>query len=246
MIIIPMAGNSRRFFEAGFTRPKYELPVFGESLFALTARSFEKYFATERFVFVCRSDLGGEPFVRAECEMLGIKNFDIVVLSTVTRGQAETVLLGMENAGFHESESLLIFNIDTIRLGWVFPQEHDLADGYLEVFHGDGDNWSFVKPAAPFSSRVAFTTEKERISDLCSSGLYYFSRAGDFAKVCREALANIESFKARWRELYVAPLYNELITAGKTITYHVVPAEDIGFSGTPAEYQALLANGRPS
>lgn len=243
MIIIPMAGNSRRFFEAGFTRPKYELPLFGESLFCLTVRSFEKYFETERFVFVCRSDWEGESFVKTECEKMGIRNFEVVSLSTVTGGQAETVLLGMDKAGFDDAEGLIIFNIDTIRTGWEFPAGLDLSDGYLEVFHGDGDNWSFVKPAASFSRRVVLTTEKERVSDLCSSGLYYFARAGDFAKVCREALADIDGFKKRWRELYVAPLYNQLIAAGKTITYHVVPAAEIGFSGTPAEYEELLAGG---
>lgn len=244
MIIIPMAGNSRRFFEAGYTRPKYELPIAGESLFSLTVRSFEKYFETERFIFVCRSDWDGELFVEMECQKMGIRDFKVVSLSTVTGGQAETVLLGMDKAGFDDAEGLIIFNIDTIRTGWEFPAGFDLSDGYLEVFHGNGDNWSFVKPAASFSRRVVLTTEKERVSDLCSSGLYYFARAGDFAKVCREALADPEVFKLRWRELYIAPLYNQLISTGKTILYHVVPAAEIGFSGTPAEYQQLLVSGK--
>lgn len=246
MIVIPMAGNSRRFFEAGYTRPKYELPVGDESLFGLTVRSFEYYFPTERFVFVCRADLGAERFVRMECERLGIRHFDIVLLAGTTRGQAETVLLGMERSGFHDAESLVVFNIDTIRSHWRFPPAHEFADGYLEVFKGDGANWSFVQPAAAFSQRVALTTEKERVSDLCSTGLYHFARASDFVSCCREAIEDIGHYQQRWSELYVAPLYNQLIRAGKAITYHLVPVEDIGFSGTPAEYQALLAAKSPA
>ena len=241
MIVIPMAGNSRRFFEVGYTRPKYELPVGGESLFALTVCSFEHYFRTERFVFVCRSDMGAEPFVRMECERLGIADFIVVPLAEVTRGQAETVLLGLEAAGCSDAESLVIFNVDTIRRGWRFPEQHEFADGYLEVFSGPGDNWSFAQPASSFGCRVARTTEKERVSNLCSTGLYYFARTSDFMLVCREAIADIDHYRERWSELYVAPLYNQLIEAGKAITYHLVKAEDVGFSGTPAEYHELLS-----
>jgi hypothetical protein len=240
LIVIPMAGNSRRFYEAGYTRPKYELPVGDETLFALTVRSFERYFDDERFIFVCRGDLDAEAFVRAECERLGIRRCDIAVLQQPTRGQAETVLLGLEDAGYLPSESLLVFNIDTIRRGYRFPVDCEWADAYLEVFSGSGDHWSFVEPAAAFTRRVARTTEKERISDLCSTGLYHFARTGDFVAACREAMSTIDRYRARWSELYVAPLYNQLIEQGMAVTYHQVDAAEIGFSGTPAEYEALL------
>jgi hypothetical protein len=244
MIVIPMAGNSRRFTAAGYRRPKYELPVGGESLFALTVGSFAAYFDSERFVFVCRSEFGAEGFVRGECARLGIRRFDVVPLERETRGQAETVLLGLERSGYEAAESLLIFNIDTIRKGYRFPAECEFADGYLEVFSGEGENWSFVQPAAAFTRRVARTTEKERISDLCSTGLYHFARAGDFVAATGQAIAAVDAYRERWSELYVAPLYNQLIAGGKVIAYHRVDTGEIGFSGTPAEYEALLAQQR--
>lgn len=243
MIVIPMAGNSRRFFEAGYTRPKYELPLGGESLFARSVRSFEHYFVTERFVFVCRDDMNASEFVRQQCEQLGILNAEVASLPGATRGQAETVLLGMERCGFQHTESMIVFNIDTIRTGWRFPPACEFVDGYLEVFEGEGDHWSFVAPASPYTRRVCRTTEKERISNLCSTGLYYFAQAGDFAAACRDALADVESFRAKWAEVYVAPLYNQLIANGKVVAYDCVDIHTIGFSGTPAEYQALLAKG---
>lgn len=241
MIVIPMAGNSSRFYKAGYIRPKYELPVGSETLFALTVRSFQHYFDSERFVFVCRSDLQAEAFVRAECARLGIAHADIVAVPGVTGGQAETVLIGLEQAGCQAAESLIVFNIDTIRQGYRFPVACEAADGYLEVFSGPGENWSFVEPAATFTRRVCRTTEKERISDLCSSGLYHFARAGDFVAACRAAMeSNADSYRQRWAELYIAPLYNLLIARGMHIVYDRVEAADIGFSGTPAEYEALL------
>lgn len=244
MIVIPMAGQSLRFHEAGYPRPKYELPLQGESLFARCLRSFERYFAGERFVFVARRDLDAEPFVAAECARLGIAAYHTVLLDRATAGQAETVLLGLRAAGCCGNESLLVFNIDTIRPGYAFPAEAEHADGYLEVMRAPGDHWSFVRPAAAFTRRVAETTEKQRISDLCCTGLYQFARAADFIDACAAALRASELYRERWGELYVAPLYNILLRAGRRIVYVEVPRDAVQCAGTPAEYEALLAAGR--
>lgn len=239
MIIIPMAGNSSRFYKAGYLRPKYELPVGDQSLFSLCVRSFERYFRTEQFVFVCRQGFDAEAFIEEECTKLNLSEYLVVSLKEPTRGQAESVQLGLEHAKPHGAESLLIFNIDTARPGYEFPLIADAADGYLEVFRGEGENWSFVKPAASFSLRVAEATEKKRISDLCCTGLYHFARADDFTAVCTDAVRDYERYSRDWKELYIAPLYNVLIQSGKRIVYHEVAREQVLFSGTPEEYQAL-------
>jgi hypothetical protein len=244
MIVIPMAGQSRRFREAGYERPKYELPLQGESLFACCMRSFERYFASERFLFVARAGCGAEAFIGSECERLGIADRRVVTLGAPTRGQAETVLLGLREAGCPANDAILIFNIDTIRPGYSFPPDAAHSDGYLEVVHAPGEHWSFVRPAASFTRRVAETTEKRRISSLCCTGLYYFARAADFAAACEAALHSPADYLERWGELYVAPLYNTLIEAGRHIVYDEAPASRVHFAGTPAEYGALVASHR--
>jgi hypothetical protein len=244
MIVIPMAGQSRRFREAGYARPKYELPLHGESLFACCLRSFERYFASERFLFVARAGCGAEDFVAAECARLGILDARIVCLDAPTRGQAETVLLGLREADCPDTDAILVFNIDTIRPGYAFPPEAALADGYLDVVRAPGEHWSFVRPAASFTRRVAETTEKRRISGLCCTGLYYFARAGDFRGAFDAALDEDGRYLEHWGELYVAPLYNTLIQAGKHIVYDEAPASRVHFAGTPAEYGALVASHR--
>jgi hypothetical protein len=244
MIVIPMAGQSRRFREAGYARPKYELPLQGDSLFSWCVRSFERYFGSERFVFVSRAGLGAKAFVAAECERLGVTDHLIVELDVPTRGQAETVLLGLRETGCGRNEAMLVFNIDTIRPGYVFPTTAMGSDGYLEVVRAAGEHWSFVRPAASFERRVAQTTEKRRVSELCCTGLYYFARTADFMDACDSALREAEAYMDRWGELYVAPLYNTLIDAGRRIVYDEAPASRVHFAGTPAEYGALLASRR--
>jgi hypothetical protein len=244
MIVIPMAGQSRRFREAGYARPKYELPLQGDSLFAWCVRSFERYFGSERFIFIVRAGLGADAFAAAECGRLGVDDYVVVTLDAATRGQAETVLLGLRETDCTGNESMLVFNIDTIRPGYAFPESAAGSDGYLEVVRAPGEHWSFVRPAASFERRVAQTTEKRRVSELCCTGLYYFARTADFIDACEAALHEADVYLDRWGELYVAPLYNTLIGAGKRIVYDEAPGSRVHFAGTPAEYGALLASGR--
>jgi dTDP-glucose pyrophosphorylase len=109
------------------------------------------------------------------------------------------------------------------------------------VFRGQGEHWSFVQPSAAFGTRVARTSEKQRISALCCTGLYHFARAADFVELCEAALREGEAYRARWGELYIAPLYNGLLARGGRVVFHEIAREQVHFAGTPQEYQGLLA-----
>lgn len=233
MIVIPMAGASRRFFEAGYEEPKYRLPLAGRSVFAHAVGSFSALFDTMAFRFVVAS--GAQAFVTAEAERLGIAAFDVRVLDRPTAGQAETVEQGVADVA--DATPLTIFNIDTFRPGFTFPGAwFESQDGWLEVFRGEGANWSYVRPADGPEPLALETAEKRPISDLCCTGLYHFARAGDF----RTAL-DAERRAPQAAELYVAPIYNHLIGKGARIGYSLIEPAEVIFCGTPAEYAALKA-----
>lgn len=238
MIVIPMAGMSRRFTEAGYDRPKYMLPVRDQSLFALSVRSFERYFADQDFLFVYRDIEGTDAFVREEAQQLGIDRAAFVPLDAPTGGQAETVAIGLERARVDPAAAITIFNIDTIRPDFRFPAEGGVMEsaGYLEVFRGSGDNWSFVGPMPDEPGRAARTTEKDPISDLCSTGLYHFGRAEYFLDSFAAALRERDTAR---QEYYVAPLYNRLIARGLDVRYVVIDRSEVVFSGVPQEYVDL-------
>lgn len=238
MFVISMAGMSSRFFDAGYTEPKYALRAFGDTLFAHSIRSFERYFDDTPFVFVTLEQFDASDFVRAQCRALGIGLVEIVVLGEPTRGQAESVYAGLEALGV-DAGPITIFNIDTAEPGFRQPDFVADCDGYLDVFEGTGENWSFAKPAPDGSDRVIETAEKQPISSLCSTGLYHFSSAGDFRAAFESQVDAGLSGLARG-EIYVAPLYNFLIADGKDVRYRVLERSDVIFFGTPAEYEALL------
>ena len=236
MIVIPMAGASRRFAEAGYVRPKYELSLAGRPVLHHAVTSFQAYFSAAPFLFIVGPVPGAADYVRSACAELGVSQAAIVALDRPTQGQAETVERGLTAAGVAAEAALTIFNIDTFRPGFRFP--HDdwsrASDGWLEVFEGGGDNWSYVRPAMDAEPLALETAEKQPISNLCCTGLYHFARAGDFAS----ALAK-ERVRPQAAELYVAPLYNHLIAAGRRIHYRRIARDEVVFCGTPAEYLDL-------
>lgn len=238
MIVIPMAGLSSRFFKAGYTKPKYMLELNGEPLFDTCVKSFSSYFESEHFVFIVRDVYGTLDFVNERLARLGVKSYHIHVLEQETRGQAETVYLAL-NQELDRESAITIFNIDTIRPNFSYPSDFSASTSYLEVFKGEGENWSFVMPSSHNSLDVIKTAEKNPISDLCCTGLYHFSSLNEFRQAYEHYLTLP---KENWDagELYVAPLYNYLIEQGRTVQYHVIFRSDVIFCGTPIEYENLI------
>ena len=236
MIVIPMAGLSKRFTDAGYTVPKYQLRVAGQSLFSMAVRSFESVFDRELFVFAFRDIANTRAFIEDECAALGIRRYILREIAEKTDGQAHTVALALEGLET-DDEQLIIFNIDTIRKGWEYPHfpGNRTPDGYLEVVRADGEAWSFAEPGP--NQTVNRTTEKERISDLCSTGLYGFSSVSLYLETFAEARNRSLSTNG---EYYVAPLYNLMIGRGLDVSYYEIHPTEVEFSGVPSEYERLV------
>lgn len=231
MIVIPMAGLSSRFFKEGYLLPKYMLDVNGITLFEWAVSSFSNYYKTDHFVFIILAHYDTESFVREQVEKIGIVSYEIVILNEVTKGQAETVYKGI--CHYTNDDQLYIFNIDSRLNNFNKVDDLNNIEGYLEVFEGEGEHWSFVLPGR--NNEVLKTTEKERISNLCSNGLYYFKSSAQFKHhVERE----VEIYAGA--EIYIAPLYNYYIQNSQSVIYKKVLKDDIEFCGTPQEYTDYL------
>ncbi len=229
-----MAGLSQRFKDAGYSLPKYMLYVGFKSIFNISVSSFKKYFDSFNFLFIARNVNDTKSFIETECKLIGLNHYEIVILESPTKGQAETVYLGLKSSNLPKNEEILIFNIDTIRKNFTFNKDLKGCDGFLEVFKGKGKNWSYAEPFDKKTTRVKRTAEKQEISDLCSTGLYFFKSQSDFCK------AFIQNNKESESELFVAPLYNYLINKNKNIHYQLIKREEVVFTGIPSEYIELL------
>lgn len=237
-MIFAMAGESSRFANAGYKCPKYMLSLNDKSVFYYAVSGFRRYFGIFRFIFVYRDLQDSSRFIDKECKKLNLSNYKAIELPNPTQGQAQSVYESLCRLSIADNESILIFNIDTFRADFALPSAFDLdkIDGYLEVFRAEGTQWSFVLPKDENLCSVAQTAEKDRISPLCSSGLYYFRKCGDFKSVFESMLKNHTKSKG---EYYIAPMYNALIKQGKDIRYDEISPNKLTFCGTPSEYELL-------
>ena len=241
IFVFPMAGESRRFADAGYDLPKFRLMIHGAPLFDHAVASFSTYFHDSRFLFVAR-DADGATFAAERCLSLGPAHWEIVTLGGATSGQAETVMAGLDKAGIDDQEAIIIFNIDTARPAYRMPGPvtDPSCAGYLEVFEGDGSGWSYVAQDPNSPGMVAEVVEKLPISGLCCTGLYHFRKAGDFRWAYdHPAPARSDAERA---ERYVAPLYNALIARGDRIGLNVIASTEMVCCGTPEEFEQAQAS----
>jgi dTDP-glucose pyrophosphorylase len=231
-LVVTMAGESRRFREAGYTVPKHRLKVDGRSLLSWSLESLRAYVEIgARLILVGRADDQGLPaFAAAECRGLGFPAPTVVTVERPTSGQAETVLAAAPHVA--PGERLVIFNIDTHVRPGAMGADTLLGDGCIPCFAGAGDAWSFA--ACDGAGRVTAVAEKQRISDHASVGLYAFRDLAMYREAYAATPPSVNPAGGR-RERFVAPLYDTLVRAGHDIRLTVLAAGDVVPLGTPAE-----------
>ncbi|MFE4570374.1 glycosyltransferase family 2 protein [Paenibacillus chitinolyticus] len=235
-IVIPMAGRGQRFRDAGISVPKMLIPVAGKPMLQWALESLTPHFPGNTILFVCleehleQGEL--ETVIRSCCGNAVIRS-----LPEVTGGQAETVLSA--EACLDPERPLLIYNCDTYTessIGRTIRTRGNEADGIISVFASASPAYSYVRTDE--GDRVAEVREKQVISNLATTGLYYFRQAGLFLESAEEAVR----FGTAEGETYVAPLYNRLIARGFTV---VADQADRCFPlGTPEEAAYFTRNYR--
>lgn len=234
-IIITMAGLGSRFREAGYTVPKYMIDAKGKTLFEWSMDSLLDYsLHTEKYIFIVRKEDDSADFIRTQCKKYGIANAVIVEIDYTTDGQATTAMLAIPYCD--PDDSIMVYNIDT----YVEPYEMKYADisgdGHIPCFHADGDHWSFAKTDE--SGKVTQVREKQRISDNCTLGAYYFSSAKLYSDLYNEYYS--DDSRLEKNEKYIAPLYNFMIEKNMPVTISIVDAEKVHVLGTPEELRSFL------
>lgn len=236
-IVITMAGRGRRFAEAGYKAPKYEIPARGRSLFEWSMASLANFLTQQsRVVFVCLSENNAGDFLRKILPGLSISDARIRELDAVTDGQATSAYRSRDL--WRLDAPLLIYNIDT----YIDP--HRLSpsliragsDGWMPCASLSGSHWSFVAlGAGGWAVEVA---EKKRISSYASLGLYWFAKARDFLEAYEHMEGKI--WASADEERYVAPLYGRLIQRGGRVSISVLPSSCVDVLGTPAELDSFV------
>ncbi len=236
-IIITMAGVGSRFKKAGYKVPKYMIEAKGKTLFEWSMDSLIGYNENvEKYIFVVQRQDNSKEFITKQCEKYKINEFEIIEIDGLTDGQATTCMLALPY--LNKEKPIMIYNIDTYVEPYEMKYEDIKGDGFIPCFYGKGDHWSFAK--LDEKERVVEVREKERISENCTLGAYYFSSANLYEKIYNEYY--IDDSNLEKNEKYIAPLYNYMIKNDFEVRISIVNVDKVHVLGTPEELKEFVEN----
>lgn len=236
-VVITMGGLGSRFRKAGYSVPKYMIEAKGKTLFEWSMISLDGYKKdVNQYIFIAMKEEGidMEGFIKEKCQELEIDNYHLILLDYLTDGQATTATLAEKY--WNKEHALLIYNIDTYVEPGQMNSEELKGDGFIPCFKAEGDHWSFVR--LDEQERVVEIKEKQRISDHCTLGAYYFKTCGLYKKLYDEYYSEEKNLVKG--EKYVAPLYDYLLSKGGEIYISDIAPERVHVLGTPEELQYFL------
>lgn len=232
-ILIPMAGAGSRFANAGYTFPKPLIEVAGKTMIEVVVKNLN---IDANYIFLVQAE-HFEKYNLSHYLNLLAPDCKIVVVDTLTDGAARTALLAKEF--IDNSSALLIANSDQF-VNWdsseaLYQFGSEKVDGALVTFKSTHPKWSFAE--VDDNGWVRRVAEKDPISDVATTGIYFWSRGSDFVK-CAEQM--IEKDIRTNGEFYICPVYNEAIGSGLRIkTYE---ADRMWGLGTPEDLNSFLSD----
>ena len=232
-IIITMAGLGSRFRKVGYTIPKYMINVNGKNLFEWSMMSltdFNKEKGT-KYIFIVRKEDNSKSFIIDEMKKFNVNDVNIVEIDELTDGQATSALLAKKY--WNEEDEMIVYNIDTYVESGEMKYSDIKGNGFIPCFNAAGDHWSFVK--VDKNGNAVEVKEKQRISDNCTVGLYYFKSCKLYELLYHEYYKDNRNIEKN--EKYIAPLYNYMIQKGLQVNICNLNPNKVHVLGTPEEVE---------
>ena len=232
-IVITMVGMGTRFRKIGYTIPKYMIEVKGKNLFQWSMKSLTDFnkLTDLKYIFVVKKDDNSREFILNETKKMNIRDVDILELDSLTDGQATSALLAKKF--WNEDDEMIVYNIDTYVEEDVIKYADIQGDGFIPCFDAPGEHWSFV--SLDSKGNATEVREKQRISNNCTIGLYYFKTCRLYETIYNEYYKDNENIEQN--EKYIAPLYNLMIQKGMKVRISQLPASKVHVLGTPEEVE---------
>ncbi len=206
-IVIPMAGFGQRFVDAGYSTPKPFIKIDNKMMIERVLESFSQLEA--KINIIIRDTLLDQCLSEINYLKNKYANLSFSILQNPTLGASCTVL--SLHRYINTEEPLLIADCDNIfdaseLKSCLSSLKTSNYDAGLVVFESCDPKYSYVKLE---NDLVVQTKEKEVISNLAITGLYYFQKGKYFVENCIDMIVENKSQKG---EFYVSGVYNNLIS----------------------------------
>ena len=232
-IVVPMAGRGSRFAKAGYQMPKPLIDVHGHPMIEYVTHNIRPNCA-HRFIYICQQEHLERYHLADELERMA-PGCAIVTVDHITEGAACTVLLAEKY--IDNDDELMIANSDQFVDTDIndYLNGLDKNDGLIMTMPANDPKWSYIRYDE--DGFVSLVREKEVISDQATVGIYNYKRGSDFVRFAHQMIEKDIRVNG---EFYVAPVYNEMIEAGRKIVFRNVGERMFGL-GIPEDLEAFLS-----
>jgi HAD superfamily hydrolase (TIGR01509 family) len=209
-IVIPMAGAGSRFKEKGYSFIKPLIDVKGKPMIQVVVDNIG---TLGRYIFIVQKDHYEQYNLNYLLNAIA-PNCEIIITEGKTQGAACSILLAKDL--INNEHPLMIANSDQY-LEWdsrafVYKAISDDVDGAISTFTNTHPKFSYAR--LDENGYVTEVAEKKPISDVATTGIYYWKHGADYVKYAEQM---IEKDIRVNNEYYTAPVYNQAIGDGKKI-----------------------------
>jgi HAD superfamily hydrolase (TIGR01509 family) len=238
-VIIPAAGQGRRFSEMGYQHPKPLIQVNGKPMIELV---LENVRGLGRPIVIMQ-----QKHTRQYCADFHLKSINpsttLIEIDGLTEGAACTMLTAREL--INNQNELIMANSDQFLdfdlTDFLQKMRVSDADAGMLTFYSDHPKWSYAKVRS--DGTVSEVAEKVVISNHATVGIYYYRHGSDFVHYADRMIAKNVRVNG---EFYVSPVFNEYIADGKKLLIHEIDARVMHGLGTPEDLDKFLQRPRPT
>lgn len=207
-VVMPMAGRSQRFYDAGYDKPKQLIKVRDKTVLEWSLYNLPK---DARYIFIVRTDDNRKYDLEGYLRELK-PSCIIISINEITRGAACTVL---KAKSFIKEGELLISDSD-LYCDWSwnsFRWRADIfeLDAELIYRYSQEPCNSYVRT---YNGLVIEAKEKRVISHMAPNGIHWYRKGQDFIDCAEEMINKNDTTN---NEFYISPIYNYMIEKGKRV-----------------------------
>ena len=232
-VVIPSAGQGKRFSEVGMQHPKPLIDVCGKPMIQLVLENFNNI---GKRIIVAQKKHIEKYSIDSLLQTLASESV-LVEVDGLTEGAACTVL--KTESLINNNNELIIANSDQYLnidiMKFIERMRNENADGGILTFKDDNPKWSYAK--CDSNGKVVEVAEKVVISNQATVGVYYYKHGSDFVKYTKQM---IEKNIRVNNEFYVCPVFNEFIADSKMILIHEIDKENMHGLGTPEDLKTYI------
>ena len=229
-VVIPMAGDSKIFKDAGFKYSKNFIEINRKPLFQRICESVKRIEA-KKFIFIVSNEDSRKYHIDKSLKLI-IPKCKVIVTEKQTAGSACSILLASEF--IDNDDELIISNGDMmleIELQIAIENfRKNKWDGGIITFESIHPRWSFVR--LDENNYVIEAAEKKPISNNATAGFYYYKHGSDFVSSVKSMIRKDANVNGLY---YACPAYNEMILKQKIIGCYKIDSENYYPLTTPKE-----------